>query len=519
MCVLLIAVPSWPGRINNDTVAMLQDIDGRTISNWHAPLLQYLWLPFREIGFDLSPVLVAQVVGSFVALFLILETFSFSRTQCSVGAVLLSLHPVTYGLLASVIRDAWFLTFWLLALAASRTHRVSGARRFVAVVVLVLLAYLARQNGIAIAPVLLYAALRPTSWPRVAQWSVVRRGLAAIVATVVIIGAVNLVESLVPVRAERPGAVYMWDLVRFSLRADEMLLPPELNQGDITIDELRGSASPFNLDRLLFIDQSVPYILDDVENAAAREAWVELVQDDPVEYVRMRWELMSRQIGLSGNTRNPFLPERIDNPFGIEPTFPSLARRATDYQLTFNQGTSWWEAGAVHRSWPMLLLLGLAAVLAWRRRRGSDVALDAFWTASGVLATVMFFAPQLHFRFVAPAVVVAAVVSVGMLRPWNDSERPTSDARWERKAAEQQGNDRQPDDSESLDAVTSDGLRAQVQTGERFSEQPVQKELPPEQERDHRRVSHATLASDLPDGQPDGDAQEHDPGHHEESQR
>lgn len=423
-----VAVPSWPGRINNDTVAFLRDIDDRDITNWGTPILQYLWMPFRDLGIDLGPVLVLQIAIVYLALVVILESMGIATARAALIGCLVCVHPVTYGLLSAVIRDTWFLALWLLALAIGRTHRISGGRRLAAMVTVVFFAYAARQNGIAIAPPLLFVASQGVRDRRGRQLGAPTRAVLAGVLTALIIFAMSLLTMVLPIRHERPGSVYMWDLVRFSLRSEQMLLPHELNPDGIDIDQLRELATPYNLDELLFRERRVPMMLDERGNAAAQTAWVRLVRDDPVEYLRMRWQLMSRQIGLSGNTRNPFLPTSIDNQFDIGPAFPGLAERATDYQLTFNQGDVWWVGGAVHRAWPMLLVAAAAAIMALLRRRTAPVAVDVAVTCAGVLATVFFFAPQLQFRFVAPVVVVSLVSAVALARPGSSAPADASAA-------------------------------------------------------------------------------------------
>lgn len=492
LTVLLVAVPSLPGRINNDIVAMLTEIDQRRISNWHSPLLQYIWMPFRELGFGLGPVLIAQVVGAYAAVWLLLETYGFSRRSTTALAFGVCIHPVTYGLLTATFRDSWFLVCWLFALALARTDRVAGWRRIVLVLAACFFAYASRQNGIAIVPIAMFAATADSTWRPSISRSWWRRGGIAIVGTVAVVAAVAGLLSLLPVEKRHPGAVYPWDLVRFSLRANEMLLPPELNPQDLTIGELSELATPYNLDRVMFERGAVPFELDGERLTAAEDAWFDLVRDDPVEYLRMRWQLMSRQIGLGGNTRNPFLPEAIENPVGIQPWFPDLAQRATDYQRTFNGGPRWWDAGAVHRAWPMLVLLGVAASLDLLRRRGTRISTDAALSSGAYLVTVMFFATQLHFRFVSPVVVVAVVASLGMFKPWR------------------------PAPSTSLLSIRD---RAKMESSEGLGDQPVEKELSSEERRDHSGVCEPASADHLDEGDHDPGGEEQASWHDEEPKR
>ena len=60
-----------------------------------------------------------------------------------------------------------------------------------------------------------------------------------------------------------------------------------------------------NVDNLVYIERLVPVSVNDVGKRTASSARIDAVTGYPLKYLRMRWQLFSRQIGLSGNTRNP----------------------------------------------------------------------------------------------------------------------------------------------------------------------------------------------------------------------
>jgi hypothetical protein len=161
----------------------------------------------------------------------------------------------------------------------------------------------------------------------------------------------------------------------------------------------------------------MPVRLDDAKAALAREAWVDFVTERPIEYLRMRWQMMTYQIGLGGNNRNVFIGGMIPNPYGIEAAFPDLFAASTEYQLSFGGGTSS-EAGVVHRLWPLLILSTVAGGAAVARRRGSPYAIDALLSAFASLVLIFFVAPQVHFRYVSPLYVVLGISCLGLMWPW-----------------------------------------------------------------------------------------------------
>lgn len=427
LAALLIVLPNWPGRINNDTVGMLQQIDRHRISNWHSPLLQYLYLPVRELGGGIAPAFVVTFLVGFAGLLLIFENFGISRLKSSLLALGVCLFPVTYGLLSSVTRDAWFMALWLLALGITRTHRIRGARRFGVLFAVLFFVYSARQNGIVIALPLFAAALWDPAWAATRRWRWWLKGLAAAGASAAIVLVMSLVLMLLPIRKENPEAVtYLFDLIRLSVRNDEMLLPPELNPFDLSVDFLKENTTAVRLDDVVYRRDRMHVRLDDPEAQLARDTWLDFVTDDPVEYLRMRWQMMTYQIGLGGNTRNTFIGGMIDNPYGIQPAFPGAFAAATDYQLSFGGGSSG-EAGVVHRVWPVLLLSVVAVGAALTRRRGAPYAVDAFVSSVLVMALLFFVAPQVHFRYMSPIYVVLGIACLGLTWPWRDQRTARDD--------------------------------------------------------------------------------------------
>lgn len=422
LAFVLVVVPNWPGRINNDTVGMLQQIDRRRISNWHSPVLQYLYVPVRELGGGIAPAFVVTFTVAFAGMLLVFENFGLSRLKCALLALGTCLFPVTYGLLASVTRDAWFLALWLLALGLARTHRITGARRCAVLFAVLFFAYAARQNAIAIAPILFGAALWDVQRARGRAW--LRWG-AACALTAMLLVVMTVVLAVLPIRKQHPGAaVYLCDLIRLSVRAEELLIPPELNPNGLTVEFLDENTEPWTLDQIVYYRDRMPVQLDSERAKLARDTWLDLVLDDPIEYLRMRWELMTYQIGLGGNTRNVFIPTMIDNPYGIRPAFPHLFKASTDYQGAFTDSGTGRDAGVVHRLWPVLIVSAVAAAAALRHRRGAAYTFDACTSSFVSLALIFVVAPQVHFRYVGPVYVVLGIACLGLLWPWYGG-RPT----------------------------------------------------------------------------------------------
>jgi hypothetical protein len=91
------------------------------------------------------------------------------------------------------------------------------------------------------------------------------------------------------------------------------------------------------------------------------------------------------------------LPIKIADKLRLDLQFESLAQRVTDYQMKSNQRPNWWQAGAIHHSWPWMAGAEVTAVRAQRRRRARPVVVDMEAIVALVLVGVFITAPQIHF--------------------------------------------------------------------------------------------------------------------------
>jgi hypothetical protein len=424
----VVVLPSWPGRINNDTIAMIDEIDRGRITDWHAPLLQVIWQPFFAIGVGVGAVFVGQVVVFYGALVVIVERVVGRRALAVAASVAICLFPTTYALLITATRDVWFICFWLCALAVLCRDRLSPRIRYALVTLFLLLCYAARQNGLAIAPVLFFAALG--SEPRLTG-SLLRRSARVVVATVMT-GCLVLVMSVLlavsGVRSTSAASVTpIFDLARLSVRSGTMKVPPEANSDGLTVADVASLSTPYVEDRLYTGGRGIDIQLNEAQRSAVMVAWQNEILSDPAEYLRMRWQLFTRQIGWSGNTRLAYVPDYIDNPFGITPAFPHLSSRATAYVQTFNAGPEWPDSGVMYRAWPVLALMAIASALAAARRRGSAIVVVAGVSSAFYAISIFFLAPELHSRMIAPSTIIGLICVTGLFVPWRDDADLTAD--------------------------------------------------------------------------------------------
>ena len=149
-----------PGRFSPDALDMYDQALDDTYHDWHSPILAGVWGVF-----DLPPefVLLLFVTMVVVGAMLVIASET-SVTWAVVAASLVCIWPMTFGVLVTVSKDAWFAGFFLSAAAASAfAIRRTGRERWVLLGIAAAglwLAVAARPN--AIVPV---TAVLTFGWP------------------------------------------------------------------------------------------------------------------------------------------------------------------------------------------------------------------------------------------------------------------------------------------------------------------------------------------------------------------
>ncbi len=314
--------------------------------------------------------------------------------------------------------------FWVCGLAVLAVRRLTPRTGLsILVAVSVFLAYAARQNGLAIAPVLFYAALE--AWPRIGQpyLSKVYRAALSLVLTGAVFVLMSAVLAIAGVERSTAGAVTpIFDLARLSVREDKLLIPEEINPTGLTLAEISEVSTRFSMQGLYLGPKGVPIFLTGPQQDAVMSAWKDQILNHPVDYLRMRWQLFSRQLGWSGDTRFAYLPPEIENVYGVTATFPGLSARATAYMQTFNSGPTWPESGVAYRAWPALLAMCAAMSLALKRRWDSIIVVAG---ASSILYAFSAFllAPELSSRMISPSAIIGMICATALLRAIPSSEQ------------------------------------------------------------------------------------------------
>jgi hypothetical protein len=243
-----------------------------------------------------------------------------------------------------------------------------------------------------------------------------------VVAVGIMLGGLAVWKKAAGVEAAHPeNAVYVGDLDEMSTRVGVNLMPADVANPPLTLDDFRRS-SIYALDTLWFYGRRASLRQPPAVSAEIAAAWRHAVRTYPVVYLHGRWKLFTRQIGWSGPPAIAWFPADIGAAITPHPRFPSAAADASRYLTWFTAG-SWQTGGWVHRLWWWWLLSWVAvlwaAALRRRRQLGRyDVHLMLALAISAHVLMLFFVAPHLQYRFVEAAVVLAQISLVIAVATW-----------------------------------------------------------------------------------------------------
>ncbi|MEM8621102.1 MAG: hypothetical protein AAGF73_15395 [Actinomycetota bacterium] len=402
----LIAVPVFPGRANNDTINMVEELRAGEYTDWWSPLLMMVWKPFYEIGFGLGFILLGQIAVFFVGIAALIRPL-FVRTWPAVAtAVAICLFPTSYAMLINVIRDTWMTVAVVGCLAviyrSRRPAPIHGALLLLGCFGIVA----ARQNGVFVIVVIAAAAIM--HWgllPNAVHRSIVRRGLfAAAVGVVVGAGFFVTAQLLVRVTDVTPTgpetSTYYVDLDEMSTRVGEMLVPEVMIRDTLTLDDLAVNRN-YNSDA---IGPLVFRRLPPEDRPVATDAWRDAITTYPRVYLQARWQMFTRQLGWSGAPLEPYFPTEVSAE-AFPPRSLRLSELSTSYLSMFDAGF-WQQSGIVHRPW---IYVAISVAAAWRFGRRWPLLYTIPGIQVAVFAGLFFLTPISKVRLVYPVYAVGLV--------------------------------------------------------------------------------------------------------------
>ena len=312
----------WPGYMSTDSLRQFMEARVQRFTDWHPPLMSWLWARLDSMVPGPGGMLVFQNVCFWTGLALLVHN-CFRSMPAAAAVLVIGFLPPVFGLLSTIWKDVGFGACLLLAYALMQRARI-GRSQWVLWTSLVPLAYgtLIRHNGLFAALPLalwwgkLFSSINPRRWAR--RWVV--NGTIVFVALLFSFKLVNW--ALTDGRSQYlQQHILLHDLAAISVQRKQNLLPPYIrNRPDaVSLDRLTEIYHPSNTVTLWCCSgQRLPLTTDPAEFNELTKYWLTAVLKYPGPYLRHRWGAMRSVLGMTtGPVSLPFYGGIDANPFGF----------------------------------------------------------------------------------------------------------------------------------------------------------------------------------------------------------
>ena len=240
----------YPGLMNNDSINQYAEAVKGEFTDWHPPVMAWLWSYVRLLGDGPGPFLLLHLAAYWAGFGLFADAVRrLGRPRLSWLVALAGAFPPFLYINATVMKDVGMVAFWLAAVGylfwiRSQNRRVPVIGWFV---VAALLAYgvLVRGNAVfGFGPLLVYA-LAPTTWLRTG-----RLMIAAVLVAVLAIPASQVVNRLFFDAAGRSPAhsLFLFDLMGIARHTgDPAVIAP---RATLSAADLKECYTPYWWDSL-----------------------------------------------------------------------------------------------------------------------------------------------------------------------------------------------------------------------------------------------------------------------------
>jgi hypothetical protein len=412
--VLGFALAFWPGHMNADSLSMIDQASGDLpLTDHHSPLLVWVWSLGWPLGLRPGVILVLQVTGFLAGAYLVARA-SFGRLGASLVAIAVALSPPVFGNLGVISRDVWFLDSLLLAfgcLVLALRRPEHGRAALAASIVFALLCMFARQNAAAAVIVLAVVVASLLISNRLGGRRLLRPAavggaavLGVVAALVLQLGATKAVGAD-PVHPEQ--YVYLYDLAGLSIRDGESHFPrdvyPSGDVGTLAAESSLDSIIPLSFGT----DAAIPMPRTADQVAEMRDAWLDEVEDEPLEYLDWRWEAFEKQIGLTGPAVWVYHPVIDPNDDGYAIAFPALNDIAGGYQELF--ADRYLNGPTFQLAW-FYLVLALCATVVLFVLPGTSRVVGALALSTWTYQVGLFFGTMgTQWRFEFPVAAISLI--------------------------------------------------------------------------------------------------------------
>lgn len=423
--IALIVVAHWPGRLDPDSIANLDQALSGWISDHRSAVTTWLWRQ-AYLVFDAGPgvALLTQTTMLAVGCYLVLRSV-YGRIVAAALSTALLLAPPTFGFVGLVGRDVWFVAPCILGvgIAVTVARTVPRGRLGIAGLWVLLalgaalgaLAVATRQNGVAaVLPVMVVLAgaglllLAQTARlpTRIRSHPILSAITIGVLATAIAGAGTLAATSAIRSWKDYPEVyTQLWDLGYMTMERSERFIPslPRNVAPVQTISEVRERWRPTTSIYMRWSDDfqtgSEPF---DAETAKVlARAWRTAILDHPLTYLEGRFSLWKSQLGIGHTPWYSMVVATAQNPHGLDgPHFPALSDMAVDYATFWAAREGQLTGSTVHHAW-MYLLACIAGLALLASRFPPQVrAVGALGAVGiGVQVGLFFLAPSVQWRY------------------------------------------------------------------------------------------------------------------------
>ncbi len=355
---------TYPGIVSYDSVAQWEQAISADYSDWHPPIMAWLWSWLSPQTLGPRALFVLQMAlywGAFLSVACALRERAGWVLACA-------LLPFTLNFSFVIWKDVWMAIMFALS-AASAIHALTATRRWpwLTLAALALIgALLFRANALFAAPPLVWLALR-AGWPKRPVLALLAAAPLSVLALLI---AQNSIHALTQPKPTYPSQFIMVDDL-FWMSAERNLLPAYVgaNPDQLKAGVQRCRATALYLCPELQFKRWITH--DKGEYNQLRRKWREALLDDPRAYATRRWQTFALLM------RSPSqAPYEIIQTYNYEPNpqalrfTPNLAGRAVlGYVRISAQALP-----ELFKPYFWLLIGGLALVIAFKRRANGDLS-------------------------------------------------------------------------------------------------------------------------------------------------
>lgn len=235
----------WPGSMMNDSLNQYQEAVSGRFTDWHPPVMAWLWSVLRRVHEGPAPLFVLHLFAYWAGLAAFADgARRLGHRRIALGIALVGAFPAFVFMNAYVIKDVGMAAALVAGMGLLFWYRSQGRRPGWggALLAALLLVYgtLVRTNAVfAIGPLLLYA-LAPAGWLRN-----LRLCIAAVVLAVVAVPASMGINKLLfhPVERHAVESLFVYDMIGTAAQLHQ----PALLAPRVTLDDaqLQACYSPF----------------------------------------------------------------------------------------------------------------------------------------------------------------------------------------------------------------------------------------------------------------------------------